>query len=370
MTHYRLWPCADCWVVLQMAALFMDVNNPTLFIIHLVNLGFTFGLCFSSDLTAIERLSMHFFPPIYMLVLVISFTLLARRVRRLSRYVSRRSCLHGVLLIILLSYFSLANVVFSFMRCVELNPSDKISPSHRFLDDPSLACYENPHLTLFIISCLLAGLIIVPFPLAILLLRRSTRFRPFGDVCYSLYKDSRWWWCALDLTRRLLFALINTFVQSQTDSTLKSTLLTASAVFVLLIHGIGSPYQSQFDNVLESLFLFDLCCLSLIYSGWGARGSSWFVADLVYIPWLFAALMWLYHARWKLLKLLQKCGFCADYHLKQRASGSTDSADMLEDREETDDRDSIEMLVKRRGSTIVLPGLRDRLLDEEMQDSK
>lgn len=299
-----------------------------------------------------------------MLVLVISFTVLASRIRRVSRYVSKRSCLHGVWLIILLSYFSLANVAFSFMRCVELSPSGAVSPSYRFLDDPGLACYENPHLILFIVSCLLAGLFILPFPIVILLLRRSSRFKPFADICYSLYKDSRWWWCALDLQRRLLFTLINTFVSGQDNQTLKSALLIVSAVLVLLVHGIGWPYQSHFENTFESLLLFNLCCLSVISAGWGARQDSWLAADLVYIPWLVGLGVWTYQHRHQLIKLIQKIGMCTDYKMES-AQATVEEPMMMTQSDMVEDSEGMEMLLRRRGSTVVLAGLRDPLLEEE-----
>ena len=343
----------------------MDSNSPAFFIVDLVNLDFTFHLCFSSNFTAIDRLGFHFFSPVYMLLLVVSFTILAGRVHCISRLVSRRSCLQGVWMIILLSYFSLANVVFASMRCVELNPSHSISPYHRFLDDPSLACYDNLHLALFIISCLLAGLIILPFPVVILLLRRSTRFKPFADVCYSNKRDSCWWWCAMELLRRLLFTFINTFVPSQEDKTLKSSLLSIGAFLVLLVHGIVSPYRLQFDNIFASVLLFNLCCLSIISGGWGVGASSWLVAAIVYIPWVSAFLIWLYRSRTKFMKLGRKFGFCADALGRQQPSTSVD-----EEHHQTDDRDSLEMLVKRRGSTIILSGLRDSLLNDGMHEGK
>lgn len=348
----------------QVAAIFM-VNNTSFSIADLVNLDFTFGLCFSPHFTAIKRLGFHFFSPVYMLLLIASFTVVAGQVRCISRVVSRRSCLQGMWLVILLSYFSLANVVFAFMRCVELNPSHSISPSHRFLDDPSLACYDNPHLALFVISCLLAGLIILPFPLVILLLRRSIRFKPFADICYSNNRDSCWWWCAMELLRRLLFTFINTFVPSQENRTLKASLLTVSAILVLLTHAIVSPYRTKFDNVFASVVLFDLCCLSVISAGWGVEASSWLVAAIVYVPWMFALLVWLYQCRAKFVKLGRKFGFCVDVLVTQPSFSPVN-----EERPQIDDKDSLEMLVKRRGSTIILAGLRDSLLDDDLREGK
>lgn len=361
-------------ILLQMAYLFIDVDSNVYTIVHLVNLDFTFGLCYSSDLTAMQRLMMHFFPPVYVLVLVLLF-LLASQLHYFT-YLSRRSCLKGVWMVILLSYFSLSNVVFGFLKCVEMKSADNTTRTyHRFLDDPSVSCYEGDHLTWFIISCIVAGLVLLPFPFAILFLRRSARFRPFADVCYSLYKDNRWWWCSFDLLRRLLFAAINTFVPAQDDQTLKCSLLIGAAVLVLLVHGIEAPFQSQLENAFESLVLFDLCCLGIIAGGWDVTYVTGYIPVLVYLPWLCGFALWIYMRRERLRKFGQGIGIQNGYQVLKTTDSSLHLNKLENDGKGNDDDDNPISLSDQHheeswsvwGNLSCEPGLRDPLLEDQTE---
>jgi hypothetical protein len=368
----------------QMAAILTDVDSNAYIIVHLVNLDFTFGLCYSPKLTAMKRLAMHFFPPLYVLTLVIFFVL-ASRLNFFSHCLNRRSCLYGVWTIILLSYFSLSNVAFGFLNCVSMRSMGTSKIYRRFLDDPSVSCYQGSHLIWLIISCITVVLILLPFPIAILFLRRSTRLQPFADVCYSLYKDSHWWWGSFDLMRRLAFSAINAFVPAQDDQTLKCSLLIGLSILVLLIHSVGAPFRSKLENVFESLVLFDLCCLAIIAANGNVTHITVYLPSLIYLPWACGLIVVIYIKR---DTVLQKCGrFWKGYQMikaddsllslnKIDDSNDEDENDNnnLDNRNDSNDKDD-DMVASHKqseesgslwGNLSLEPGLRDPLLDDHI----
>lgn len=343
---------------MQIGDTFFDVSDSPFLLIptRLANLDFSFQLCFSSNLSPVLRLALKFVAPIFMLTLIVAFSISASKIRCLSRFVSNHSCLRGIWLVILMSYFSLSNVVFSAMRCVRLQGKETPEDSYRFVDDPSIACYETPHLPLFVVSCFLA-LVLLPLPFIVPFLRRWRRLRPFADVCYANHRDSRWWWCSVDLLRRLLFTLISVFVPGQQLQTTKSSVLVVSSVLVLVVHSIGSPYRSKVENIFESFVLFDLCCVTVLALARGGVVTKTKWIFLFCLPWLTVVPIWVYLQRQSLRNLITKC--CS--RLLGRGSAS--------DRRDQNDgnvklnRENFEMAtVNVRDDNSALEQLRDPLL--------
>ena len=338
--------------VTQTSQIFVNLNPAAYFIIHIVNLDFSFGLCFSSSFSALARRAWHYFSPLYTLVLIGLLFLLNRcKVKYLSRLLSKRNCLNGLWLVVVLSYFRLVNVAFSCLRCVRIEPDGVVSPSYRFLEDPSVACFDDAHLSLFIGSVLLLGLVLMPFPFAILWARHRPRFKPFGDIYCSPYKDERWWWCSVDLLRRFVFALLDIYVPEGNQFEWKCRTLTIYAVFLLLIQGLAKPYKSTLANVFEMLALFDLCILSVLTSGRVlSTVDGAYVYVLVYLPWFAAACLYAYSKRDKIMKGTRKrSGTKSHYEFTTGARDSRESAISLEKMTDKSPK----------------PGLRDPLLEEE-----
>eukprot|EP00118_Oscarella_pearsei_P022898 m.268465 g.268465 ORF g.268465 m.268465 type:complete len:1415 (+) comp40528_c1_seq1:23-4267(+) len=341
----------------QMASIFVNLNGS--YIVNVVNLDFSFGLCFSSNFTALERQAWHYFSPIYTIFLVgLLFSINGLKVKCFSRLLSRRNCLNGLWFVIVLSYFRLSSVAFSFLRCVRIQSDDLISSPDRFLEDASIGCFVNPHLGLFIGSTLLIALILIPFPFAILWARRRPTFKPFGDVYCAFYRDDRWWWCSVDIVRRLGFVLLDIYVPNQNQSDWKCKALTIYAVFLLLIQGLAQPYRTTSANVFEVVLIFNLCVLSVLSSGRALSEKDVYIYVLLYLPWFIALC-------WQIMKSsLFKKYFKRKFSIESNFAGNSSSSRKKSTEVSGSVRNVQEMKDRKFSEPTGPSGLRDPLLDD------
>ena len=221
-------------------------------------------MCLAKDLNALHRLAWAYLAPAFLLTMVLLSYWLSR-FYRFHRIFCRSTCIKMFWQFILLSFSSLASTSFKLLKCVHLHPKEvftKFSVSDwRFADDASYECFAGDHLPWAIIAVVIVGVFCIPLPLSLPFLRRYHLLIPFSDVYSSLYKDNRRWWCSVDLFRRLLLAVVFTFLDNPEYLHMAMMQICACLLF---IQAVIQPFASQKANAVETGLLFSLLCITLL----------------------------------------------------------------------------------------------------------
>ena len=109
-------------------------------------------------------------------------------------------------LILVYSYLQLTVISINMLTCVSIH-----GKSGRVLgEDGSVDCFSTEHKPYYATALAIIILIIVPPPLILLYPKsRETRYlMHFVDRACCKYKDSRRWWAAITLLKRVVLALI------------------------------------------------------------------------------------------------------------------------------------------------------------------
>eukprot|EP00794_Sanderia_malayensis_P000480 gene480-1125_t len=193
------------------------------------------------------------------LILVTVYVLSKRRVLTFRR----DSPFGAFWILITMIYKFLSETTLLSLACFKLD--DELI----FFFDGSQKCFRDKHLALFIPSALILIFIVLPLPILIVLIINGYVQVPphISDIIAQGYKPKYRWWCAVDLFRRLIFAVVFIFIPYLD---LRKALLFLTSVATCLSHTLALPYESKYANKGES---FLLTCLTMI-SGFQAMQSS------------------------------------------------------------------------------------------------
>ena len=244
------------------------------------NLDFSFGLCFTPDFTALERLAWQFFSPAFILFLLIILIIFSKT-KCFSKLSGKHSFLKALWFLILLSYSNLLLTSYSIIHCV------KIEGVYVLLADASIKCFTGVHLVLTILAIILLTFVILPFPVYLTVLLYFPRWKPFVDVYAGVYKDKLRWWVLCDLGRRIVIVSFGVFVQ---NFYLRQFAFLVLFVHIGLMYGWFRPYNNEVDNATELLaikYLVIVSSLSIV-----SLDQSGVVADVaVAVSWLLILLV-------------------------------------------------------------------------------
>ena len=243
-----------------------DLPNGEEYISRSLNLDWSFGMCLTSDLTALHRLAWAYVTPVYLLLLI-GLSYFLSHLNRLSNVFSSYSVIRMFYQFVLLSFSSLAITSFQLLKCVSLSPKENFEHVYgtnghsRFAHDASLKCFADDHLPWATVATLVVGLVCIPLPIILPSLHRYPRFAPLHDVYASMYQDKFRWWASVDLVRRLLFAAVYTAEPDPHKQQIAFGIISAS---LLAIHAVVWPFRSWLCNCVETLFLFCLACIAML----------------------------------------------------------------------------------------------------------
>ena len=218
--------------------------------------------CFVRNMSGIDQQFIHYVHSLVVLFILIIISLLARRSRRISSFVSR-GIIHFLCFILLLSYTSLATTSLLLMRPLEFEGIDKV---YTYLS-PDMEYFHGRHAAYITIAIILTIVVVIGFPFLLLsepFLNSKINFikvKPLLDQFQGCYKDKYRYFAGYYMICRLVIILL---VIVPDDSFTTQYLLISSCALMQLIHLIVQPYVSTIQNIFDGIILQLIVIISVL----------------------------------------------------------------------------------------------------------
>lgn len=210
--------------------------------------------CFFPSLSALENYAFHYIGPVIVAPVLLLTIFIARRFPRVQS-VAKVSPLQAISLLILLSFWALANTSTRILRVQSFGSGSEL----RAMIQPNLHYFRGSHLMLGLVALAIIVFLILPFVLIILfaplLMKRFSliRLRPFLDQLQSSYHDKYRWFPALYMISwMLIVAVDNSYV----------ILIDVVLVLVISLLFLLQPYRQKWLNIVNTFLIFDLIIIT------------------------------------------------------------------------------------------------------------
>ena len=219
-------------------------------------------LCLITNMSGIDQQFIHYIHPIAVSVFLVMITVLARRSRRLSHFISK-GIIHVICCLLLLSYTSLATTSLLLMRPLIFHDVDKV---YAYVS-PDIEYFHGRHLAYAIVALLFTIVIVIGLPLLLAFepfLNSKINFikiKPLLDQFQSCYKDKYRCFAAYYMICRLVIITI-IIANSSNDFVFQYLLITACVAMALIHHSLR-PYSSSLLNVFDGVILHFLVLVSV-----------------------------------------------------------------------------------------------------------
>ena len=167
--------------------------------------------CVIINMSGIDQQFIHYIHPVAISLFLVLITVLARRSRRLSSFISK-GIIHVICCLLLLSYTSLATTSLLLMRPLIFQDVDKI---YTYLS-PNVEYFHGRHLAYAIVAIICTLIIVIGLPLLLALepfLNSKINFvkvKPLLDQFQGCYKDQYRYFAAYYMICRLVIIIIVT----------------------------------------------------------------------------------------------------------------------------------------------------------------
>ena len=238
-------------------------------VLSLLNLDLGITTCFYNGMDDYAKRWLQLAFPLYLVAIAYLLIVTSRYSSTMQRLTAHKA-LPVLATLFLLSYTKMlrtvSNVLFCYTKVTHL-PSN--ITSHLWSVDVTAPLFGLKFMMLFVV-CLTLVFIFLPFNLVLLLGRKLSCFRivtklkPFLDTYFGPYKDNSFYWTGLQLVIRMLVFGLSSL---RKDATLMSTCISLSGL--LSLQGIVWTYRNRFNNIQESLLLFNLLIIHVapLYKG-------------------------------------------------------------------------------------------------------
>ena len=220
-------------------------------------------LCLVRNMSGIDQQFIHYVHPVVILFILIMISVLIRRSRRLSSFVSR-GIIHFICFLLLLSYTSVASTSLLLMRPLTFVGIDKV---YTYLS-PDIEYFHDRHIAYVIIAMMLTIVFVIGFPLLLLLepfLNSKINFikiKPLLDQFQGCYKDKCRCFAGYYMICRLVIILL--VIVKISDDFTTQYLLISSCALMQLIHVLVRPYISTIHNVFDGIILQLIVIISVL----------------------------------------------------------------------------------------------------------
>ena len=220
-------------------------------------------ICFIKNMSGIDQQFIHYMHPFAISLFLAMITLLARRSRRLSIFISK-GIIHVICCLLLLSYTSLASTSLLLMRPLIFRDVDKV---YTYVS-PDIEYLHGRHLAYAIVAMLFTIVIAIGLPLLLALepfLNSKINFvkiKPLLDQFQGCYKDKYRYFAAYYMICRLL--IITTIIANSSNGFIFHYLLITASVIVALVHQCFRPYSSSLLNIFDGVILHFLVLVSVL----------------------------------------------------------------------------------------------------------
>ena len=210
-------------------------------------------LCLVKNLSGIDQQFIHYVHPLVVLFILIIISLLARKSRRISSFVSR-GIIQFLCFLLLLSYTSLATTSLLLMRPLRFADIDKV---YTYLS-PDIEYFHDRHAAYITIAIIFTIVVVIGFPFLLLsepFLNSKINFikiKPLLDQFQGCYKDKHRCFAGYYMICRLVIILL---VIIPDDNFTTKYLLMSSCALMQLIHVLVKPYVSTIHNIFDGIIL-------------------------------------------------------------------------------------------------------------------
>ena len=232
-------------------------------LLSLLNLDLGITTCFYHDMDDYAKMWLQMMFPAYLIMIAIILILTSRYFTIIQRMTAQRA-LPVLATLFLLSYTkvlrTVCNALFWYSDLTHLpNNTSKLV----WLADTSSPVFGAKFSIMFIVYLFLL-LLLLPFNFVLLCRRLSaTRFintfKPLLDAYFGPYKDKHYYWMGFQLLVRAVvygFSALN-----RDDRVIAISILLA---LILCIQGFVQPFKNKFNNVQETLVLFNLLIVHMV----------------------------------------------------------------------------------------------------------
>lgn len=291
-------------ISINFSMFFPGCNSIVCVFISLANLDLGIETCFYDGMDDYAKLWLQLTFPIYLFLIAHLLILGSRYSSRIQKLTAHRA-LPILATLFLLSYtkilLTVCRVLFFYSRIVIL-PSRNVK--YAWSVDTSIQLFGAKFSILFA-TCLILFIILLPFNIVLLFIRRLSRFKfinyfkPLLDVYCGPYKDKYYYWTGLCLLMRAAFFGLSAF-----DRRVSLTCGTILLGILLCIQGIVRPFKCKLTNIQESLVLLDLLSIYIVanYNNDNAGPELHIVQFLIIIVFIYFATFITIHC------LMSACG--------------------------------------------------------------
>ena len=278
--------------------------------------------CFITNMSGIDQQFIHYIHPVAKALFLVMITVLARRSRRLSSFISK-GIIHVICCLLLLSYTSLAATSLLLMRPLMFHKVDKV---YTYVS-PDVQYFHGRHLAYAIVALVFTIVIVIGLPLLLALepfLNSKINFvkvKPLLDQFQGCYKDKYRCFAGYYMICRLV--IITIVIANSSDDSIFQYLLITACVMIDLIHQILRPYSNPLLNVFDGVVLHFLVLVSVLplVESFDSFNSKLLVAltfIIVILPLLMFIAMSLMINKEKIEKLPGYCYIkCSQLHLNK-----------------------------------------------------
>ena len=220
-------------------------------------------LCLVRNMSGIDQQFIHYVHPLVVLFILIMISVLARRSRRVSSFVSR-GIIHFICFLLLLSYTSVASTSLLLMRPLTFVDVHKV---YTYLS-PDIEYFHGRHSAYVTVAIMFTIVIVIGFPLLLLLepfLNSKINFikiKPLLDQFQGCYKDKYRCFAGYYMICRLVIILI--VIVKISDDFTTQYLLISSCALMQLIHVQVRPYASTIHNIFDGIILQLIVIISVL----------------------------------------------------------------------------------------------------------
>ena len=255
-------------------------------------------LCFVEGMSGIDQQFIHYLHPLAILFIVLLLSISARFSPRLSLFLSR-VVIHGICLLLLLSYTSIASTTLLLVRSIRFTDIDKV---YSYLS-PDIEYFHGRHLFYVLVSILTGLVIVIGLPLLLSLepfINRKINFikiKPLLDQFQGCYKDRFRYFSSYYMIFRLIVLTI--LVINATNIFVTLYLLLVSCSLMMFIHVAVRPYVSSVLNLFDTFMILNMTLvISLLiigtYRGFQSGATLAITIVLIIIPLLAYLIMVIY----------------------------------------------------------------------------
>ena len=270
-------------------------------------------LCLYKGMSGIDQQFIHYIHPTAISLFLLIITLLARRSRKLSSFISR-GIIHVICCLLLLSYTSVATTSLILLRPLIFHEVDQV---YTYIS-PDIEYFHGRHLAYGIVAVLFIIIIVIGLPLLIglePLLNSKINFvkiKPLLDQFQGCYKDKYRCFAAYYMICRLVIIVI--IIANLSNNFIARYSLIATCVLISSIHQIWKPYSSAFLNtfdgtVLNLMILVSVLPLVELFDTYNSNIVIGITFALVMIPSVSLVAIKLLTNKGKIKRLIGYCYF-------------------------------------------------------------